>query len=124
MNVQQPWTVYRTRFVVRARQLTEPLVFTDALGREHSGQAGDYLMETSQGFRITPQALFEDIYVPLEDKQAVAHVTRGMPGGHLARSMGTEGATGSVSAARRVLAWSGSEATHLGQIGRLTARGS
>ncbi len=66
MNVESPWTVYRTRFVVRARQLTEPLSFTDALGREHSGRPGDYLVESSQGFRrITPCALFEDIYVPL-----------------------------------------------------------
>jgi hypothetical protein len=66
MNVERPWTVYRTRFVVQARQLTEPLIFTDALGREHSGQPGDYLVETSEGFcRITPRHLFEDIYVPL-----------------------------------------------------------
>jgi len=66
MNLESQWTVYRTRFLVRARQLTEPLVFTDALGREQSGRAGDYLVETSTGIRrITGQALFEDIYVPL-----------------------------------------------------------
>ena len=66
MNAKSPWNVYRTRFLVRARQLTEPLTFTDSLGREHSGQAGDYLVETSPGvLRITSQALFEDIYVPL-----------------------------------------------------------
>ena len=66
MKVEGSWTVYRTRFVVRARQNTQPLCFTDALGREHSGQPGDYLVESSEGFRrITPQALFEDIYVPL-----------------------------------------------------------
>lgn len=66
MKVESPWTVYRTRFLVQARQLTEPLVFTDALGREHSGQPGDYLVESREGFRrITPQAAFEDIYVPL-----------------------------------------------------------
>jgi hypothetical protein len=60
------WTVYRTRFLVRAQQLTEPLVFTDPLGREQSGLPGDYLVETSAGVkRITAQALFEDIYVPL-----------------------------------------------------------
>jgi hypothetical protein len=65
-NFADRWTVYRTRFVVRARQLTEPLVFTDALGREQSGRPGDYLVETSEGLkRITAQALFEDIYVPL-----------------------------------------------------------
>ena len=68
MNVESPWTVYRTRFVVQARQLTEPLAFTDALGREHSGQPGDYLVEYSEGVRrITPREAFEDIYVPLEE---------------------------------------------------------
>jgi len=66
MNLEFQWTVYRTRFLVRARQLTEPLVFTDALGREQSGRPGDYLVESSGGIRrITTQTLFEDIYVPL-----------------------------------------------------------
>lgn len=66
MNEKSPWNVYRTRFLVRARQLTEPLTFTDSLGREHAGEPGDYLVETSSGIlRITTQALFEDIYVPL-----------------------------------------------------------
>lgn len=66
MNLESQWTVYRTRFLVRARQLTEPLVFTDALGREQSGRPGDYLVESSDGIkRITSQALFQDIYVPL-----------------------------------------------------------
>jgi hypothetical protein len=60
------WNLYRTRFLVRARQLTEPLSFRDALGREHSGQPGDYLVESGQGMlRITAKAIFEDIYVPL-----------------------------------------------------------
>jgi hypothetical protein len=66
MNRESQWTVYRTRFLVRARQLTEPLVFTDALGREQSGLPGDYLAETQEGIRrVTTRALFEDIYVPL-----------------------------------------------------------
>lgn len=66
MNPENQWTVYRTRFLVRARQLTQPLAFTDALGREQSGRPGDYLVEFSDGIRrITNQALFEDIYVPL-----------------------------------------------------------
>jgi hypothetical protein len=66
MNLESQWTVYRTRFLVRARQLTEPLVFTDALGREQSGRPGDYLAESSGGIRtIITKALFEDIYVPL-----------------------------------------------------------
>lgn len=65
MNENQ-WTVYRTRFLVRARQLTQPMVFTDALGREQSGRPGDYLVESSDGIRrITTKAIFEDIYVAL-----------------------------------------------------------
>jgi hypothetical protein len=67
MNENQ-WTVYRTRFLVRARQLTQPMVFTDALGREQSGRPGDYLVESSDGIRrITTQAIFEDIYVALSN---------------------------------------------------------
>jgi hypothetical protein len=73
MNAESQWTVYRTRFLVRARQLTRPLAFTDALGREQSGQPGDYLVEFSDGMkRITNQALFEDIYVPLAGTQFVS----------------------------------------------------
>ena len=73
MNVECPWTVYRTRFLVRARQLTEPLLFTDAFGREQSGLPGDYLVESSPGFRrITPRAIFEDVYVPLVPSQRYA----------------------------------------------------
>jgi hypothetical protein len=75
MNVESQWTVYRTRFLVRARQLTEPLLFTDALGREQSGRPGDYLVETSEGIRrITSKALFEDIYVPLASDSGVTGV--------------------------------------------------
>jgi hypothetical protein len=69
MNYEKRWTVYRTRFLVNARQLTESFIFTDALGREHSGQSGDYLVHSSDGVRrIVSQALFEDIYVPLVEK--------------------------------------------------------
>ncbi len=68
MNCDQDWTVYRTRFLVRARQLTQPMVFIDALGREHSGEAGDYLVESAEGcFRITARKIFEDVYVPLTE---------------------------------------------------------
>jgi hypothetical protein len=68
MNVENEWTVYRTRFLVRACQLTEPLIFTDFFGREHCGEPGDYLVESSTGcFRITARQIFEDIYVPLDE---------------------------------------------------------
>jgi len=61
------WNVYRTRFLVRARQLTEPLSFTDSLGREHHGVAGDYLVQSSDGFlRIASREIFEDVYLLLE----------------------------------------------------------
>jgi hypothetical protein len=78
MSSERSWTVYRTRFLVHARQLTEPLVFTDCLGREHSGQAGDYLVESSDGLRrITPRHLFEDIYVPVQDSSGALLPPRG-----------------------------------------------
>jgi len=76
-HLENQWTVYRTRFLVRAQQLTAPLVFTDALGREQSGVPGDYLVESSAGVkRITTKALFEDIYVPLLNSN------NGTPGTH------------------------------------------
>lgn len=60
------WTTYRTRFLVRARQLDAPLTFVDAIGREHSGQKGDYLVLSCDGSqRIAPREIFEDIYVPM-----------------------------------------------------------
>ena len=61
-----PWITYRTRFLVKAKQLTTTLTFTDVLGRQHSGRKGDYLVESSDGvLRIAPRQIFEDIYVPL-----------------------------------------------------------
>jgi len=88
MNLENQWTVYRTRFLVRARQLTEPLVFTDALGREQSGQPGDYLVESSDGIRrITTQALFEDIYVPLAQNSGAPGVPSACSGQALARPL-------------------------------------
>jgi hypothetical protein len=60
------WTTYRTRFLIKARQLDAPLTFVDAIGREHSGQRGDYLVESSDGSRrIAPREIFEDIYVAM-----------------------------------------------------------
>ena len=65
MKAITPWITYRTRFVVNARQLTTNLTFTDALGRQHSGRKGDYLVESDGVLRIQPRQIFEDIYVPL-----------------------------------------------------------
>ncbi len=106
MNLENQWTVYRTRFLVHARQLTEPLVFTDALGREQSGRPGDYLVESSDGMRrITTQLLFEDIYVPLAStrfRPPVARVQTGVPGdggpGVLARPIARASPEGRIRA--------------------------
>jgi len=66
VNTGSEWQIYRTRFLIRAKQLSEPLVFVDALGREHCGQKGDYLVESSDGTRrIAPRAIFEDVYVAI-----------------------------------------------------------
>ena len=57
------WNTYRTRFLVRAQQLTEPITFTDVLGREHHGNPGDYLVQSAHGLRVAPREIFEDVYV-------------------------------------------------------------
>jgi hypothetical protein len=87
MNLENQWIVYRTRFLVCARQLTEPLVFTDSLGREQSGRPGDYLVESSDGIvRITTQAIFEDIYVPLANNSQRDHGAPGVPARPVSRA--------------------------------------
>jgi len=65
------WNIYRTRFLVKAKQLTQPISFLDALGREHHGQAGDYLVEWSDGNRrVVPRQIFEDVYVAMGPARA------------------------------------------------------
>ena len=60
------WKTYRTRFLVKAKQLNSSLSFTDHLGRQHCGRKGDYLVESCDGvLSITPRRIFEDIYVPM-----------------------------------------------------------
>ena len=60
------WKTYRTRFLVKAKQLNASLSFTDHLGRQHCGRKGDYLVESSDGvLSIAPRRIFEDIYVPM-----------------------------------------------------------
>jgi len=46
------WKTYRTRFLIKAKQLTETSSFVDPLGREHQGRPGDYLVESSDGVRL------------------------------------------------------------------------
>ena len=55
------WNTYRTKFLVRAQQLAEPMTFTDVLGREHHGEAGDYLVQSPHGLRVAPREVFEDV---------------------------------------------------------------
>jgi len=66
------WKIYRTRFLVRARQLTQPVAFIDARGKEHNGRAGDYLVESSDGPRISAREIFEDVYVAMEPDETTA----------------------------------------------------
>jgi len=67
--MSEDWNVYRTRFLVRARQLAEALSFTDPLGREHHGRPGDYLVQFSNDqVRIAPREVFEDVYVPMSSE--------------------------------------------------------
>jgi hypothetical protein len=66
------WNVYRTRFLVKAKQLTAPMSFIDSLGREHSGHAGDYLVQWSDGSRrVAPRQIFEDVYVAIGPAEEV-----------------------------------------------------
>jgi len=60
------WKIYRTRYLVKARQLTETTVVPDDRGRFQTGQPGDYLVECSDGSqRISPRHIFEDVYVEM-----------------------------------------------------------
>ena len=82
MKTGSEWQIYRTRFLIKAKQLSEPLVFVDALGREHCGQKGDYLVESSDGTRrIAPRAIFEDVYVAIApaNKKWPWRKERGLP---------------------------------------------
>ena len=65
-KIENDWNIYRTRFLIKAKKLTKPFKFVDALGREHQGKKGDYLMEWCDGMRrIAPKKIFEDVYVPM-----------------------------------------------------------
>ena len=62
----EDWKTYRTRFLVKAKQLSSALSFVDSFGRQHSGRKGDYLVESSEGvISIAPRQIFEDIYVAM-----------------------------------------------------------
>jgi hypothetical protein len=64
------WKTYRTRFLIKAKQLNAALSFTDPLGRTHCGRKGDYLVESYEGVvSITPRQIFEDIYVAMAEAE-------------------------------------------------------
>jgi len=66
----EQWKTYRTRFLVKAKQLTSGLSFTDHLGRQHCGRKGDYLVESCDGvLSIAPKQIFEDVYVAMAVKR-------------------------------------------------------
>jgi hypothetical protein len=72
------WKTYRTRFLVKAKQLSSNLSFVDPLGRQHSGRKGDYLVESSDGvISIAPRQIFEDIYVAIahEAEESTSRIT-------------------------------------------------
>lgn len=67
--MQSEWKTYRTRFLVKAIQLTQPITFVDILGREHLGRPGDYLVENSDGTRrLARREVFEDLYAELNSE--------------------------------------------------------
>jgi hypothetical protein len=75
------WKIYRSSFLIRAKQLLEPLVFMDVLGHEHRGKKGDYLVEHSSGLRrIWPRQLFEDSHATLStaESRSVAQTWSGV----------------------------------------------
>jgi len=75
------WKTYRTRFLVKAKQLSSSLSFVDSLGRQHSGRKGDYLVESADGVvSIAPRQIFEDIYVAMGTEVDVADARSGVEG--------------------------------------------
>jgi len=84
------WKTYRTRFLVKAKQLSSSLSFVDPLGRQHSGRKGDYLVESADGVvSIAPRQIFEDIYVPmaLVDERQIERVNTVRVNGDLRRKL-------------------------------------
>jgi len=74
----EEWKTYRTRFLVKAKQLSSSLSFVDNLGRQHSGRRGDYLVESSEGvISIAPRQIFEDIYVAMIEEPVSTVVSPG-----------------------------------------------
>jgi hypothetical protein len=80
------WQVYRSKFLIQAKQLAEPLSFVDALGREQRGDKGDYLVDSNGILRIWPQALFESAYALLDPAPCPLLMSMAEPHNRLAHS--------------------------------------
>jgi hypothetical protein len=81
-KTESAWKTYRCRFLIRAKKLSRPLAFVDALGREHRGKKGDYLVESANGAqRIWPRQLFEDAHVLFDsaDSPRLPEVSQASP---------------------------------------------
>ena len=77
------WKTYRTRFLIKAKQLSSSLSFVDHLGRQHCGRKGDYLVESSDGvLSIAPRRIFEDIYVPMSLSTPLSAESTSTESGH------------------------------------------
>ena len=122
------WTTYRTRFLIKARQLDAPLTFVDCLGREHSGQKGDYLVLSSDGSqRIAPREIFEDIYVPMTEagawpasaqianEQLEQRISRTLPSQQTAAEQGLDFVAADVAPAGRARTPVSASSTHMSQ---------
>jgi hypothetical protein len=63
----QNWKIYRTKYLVKAKQLSRKYSVIDSTGRVLTAQPGDYLVENSDGsLRIARREVFEDVYAELE----------------------------------------------------------
>ncbi len=70
------WKVYRTKYLIKAKQLSEKCTIVDDSGKVSAGDSGDYLVESSDGsLRISRRDVFEDVYVELEPGPARALAT-------------------------------------------------
>jgi len=75
----EEWKTYRTRFLIKAKQLNSSLSFVDHLGRQHSGRRGDYLVESWEGVvSIAPRQIFEDVYVAMGWESAGSGISKNL----------------------------------------------
>jgi hypothetical protein len=72
MKTRQDWKTYRTKYLVKAKKLTDKYNIIDSTGRVLVGQPGDYLVESSDGSVRIAREVFEAVYVELETEEALA----------------------------------------------------